>query len=179
MPYLVAAVVLFSAIATLNLLLTLAVIRKLRQSPPAGPKLAPDPDLPELPAGSPVPAFHAEAVSGRAVSDKSQNGSEAVYAFFDSGCSSCRPTIPRLIDYAKRHGLAPDQVVAVVGGEPADADEYVSALDGRATVILEETLGPVAAAFSIHSFPAFVIADPGGVVRRSGDSTSTLAAAAV
>jgi thiol-disulfide isomerase/thioredoxin len=179
MPYLVAAVVLFSAIATLNLLLTLAVIRKLRQSPPAGPKLAPDPDLPELPAGSPVPSFHAEAVSGRSVSDKSQSESEAVYAFFDSGCSSCRPTIPRLLDYAKRNGLTPDQIVAVVGGEAADAGEYVDALDGRATVILEETLGPVAAAFSIHSFPAFVIADPGGVVRRSGDSTSTLAAAAV
>jgi hypothetical protein len=176
MPFLIAAVVLIGAVTALNLLLTLAVIRRLRQPGTGAARSFIDPDLPELPAGSPVPPFRAETVSGRTITAQSLSGSEAVYAFFDSGCSSCRPTIPRLIAYAERRGLTPHQVVAVVGGDPADAGDYLSALDGRASVVVEDTLGPVAEAFAIHSFPAFVIADPGGIVRRSGDSASTLAA---
>jgi hypothetical protein len=174
MPFLVAAIVLIGAIAALNLLLTVAMIRRLRET--AVRPVAPPPDLPELPAGSRVPAFHAEAVSGETVTNESLTGSAAIFAFLDTGCSSCKSSLPKLVAYADANGLKPGQVIAVVGDAEGDTAAYLSLLDGVATVIVEETLGPVARAFSIDGFPAFVLSDADGVVTRSGDGDSTLTA---
>lgn len=176
MSFLVAAVVLIGVITILNLLLTMAVIRKLRNTASTGAERVAPPDLPELPAGSRVPVFHGEAISGETVSAQTTAGSAAVFAFFDTGCSACKPTVPKLIEYAKKNALPAGQVIAVVGDDGGDASEYVSELGGTATVIVEETMGNMARAFSIHGFPAFVIADADGVVVRSGNGAGTLAA---
>ncbi|WP_433257225.1 TlpA family protein disulfide reductase [Streptosporangium sp. CA-135522] len=167
---------LIGGISVLNLLLTMAVIRKLRDTASTGAGRAAPPDLPELPAGSRMPSFHGEAVSGEIVSAQTTAGSAAVFAFFDTGCSACKPTVPKLIEFARKNALPTGQVIAVVGDNDGNASEYVDELGGTATVIVEETMGSMARAFSINSFPAFVIAGADGVVVRSGHGGGTLAA---
>ncbi|MFF5205874.1 TlpA family protein disulfide reductase [Streptosporangium sp. NPDC000396] len=176
MSLLVAAVVLIGGISIVNLLLTLAVIRRLRDPAATGAGRAAPPDLPELPAGSPVPAFQGQTVSGQTVSAQTTAGSAAVFAFFDTGCSSCKPAVPKLVNFAKKHALPAGQVIAVVGDNDGNAAEYIDALGDTATVIVEETMGNMARAFSLDSFPAFVIADADGVIVRSGHGGTTLAA---
>ncbi|WP_208034781.1 redoxin family protein [Streptomyces cyanogenus] len=156
--------------AVFNLFLTMAVIRRLKQN---APDLA-EPDLPELPPGSRLPDFHGESISGTPVTAHTVAGTDSIFAFYDTGCSACKTTIPQLIGYAQGKGLKPDQVIAVVGGDRAAADVYAAELDGVATVIVEDTLGPVASAFSISGIPAFVQVDSGGTVVRSGTARGVL-----
>ena len=174
MEFLVAVVALIGALTVLNLLLIMAVIRRLKKmnslSVPDGS------DIPELPIGIRIPDFRAESTSGAVVTTGDLIGSESVFAFFDTGCSVCKTTIPKLIDHANAQGLKADHVIAVVGGRDSAA-EYVDGLDGAATVIVEDSLGPVAAAFSISGFPAFVVVDGDGRVLRAG-TQSTLTAMA-
>ena len=134
-------------------------------------------DIPELPIGSRIPDFRAESTSGAVVATEDLLGSEAVFAFFDTGCAVCKTTIPKLIDHADAHGLKADQVIAVVGGRENSAADYVNGLEGAATLILEDSLGPVAAAFSIPGFPAFVVVDGDGRVVRAGTQSSLTAKA--
>jgi thiol-disulfide isomerase/thioredoxin len=172
MEFLVSIVALIGAMSVLNLLLTMAVIRRLKQKP-SDPI---EPDLPELPAGSKLPVFRGESVSGAVVASADLAGSGSLFAFFDTGCSVCKPTVPKLVEYARDNGLKADQVIAVIGGDRVAATEYVEELDGAATVIVEETLGPVASAFSITGIPAFVEVDSTGTVVRSGTARSVLTA---
>lgn len=175
MGFLVAVVALISAMTVLNLLLIMAVMRRLKQVKSFSTTNDNESDIPELPIGSRIPDFRAESTSGAVVTTGDLVGSESVFAFFDTGCSVCKTTIPKLIDHAVVHGLKADQVIAVVGGSENSAGEYVEKLNGSATVILEESVGPIASAFSIAGFPAFVIVDDDGRVARAG-TQSTLTA---
>ncbi|MUL40258.1 redoxin domain-containing protein [Streptomonospora sp. PA3] len=180
MEILVGFVVLIGAVALLNLLLTMAVVRRLRQlaEQPAARGSA-GPELEEVPAGSPVPSFRSRTLPGEPVTSESLLGRETVFAFFDTGCSVCKSAIPKLLAHAAEKRLTPGQVVVVVGDQGGESGEYTGRLDGAATVILEPRLGPVAQAFGIQGVPAFVRADARGTVVTSGNTVDALAPARV
>ncbi|MDX3312768.1 TlpA family protein disulfide reductase [Streptomyces sp. NPDC054884] len=175
MRFLVAVVVLIGALTVLNLFLTMAIIRRIKQTNVAPRREGSE--IPELEVGTRIPDFRAESTSGAVVTNADFFGTEAVLAFYDTGCAVCKTTIPKLIDHAQVNGLKADQVIAVVGGRGNSAADYVDGLDGAATVVLEDSLGPVASAFSIPGFPAFVVVDADGRVVRAG-TQSTLDARA-
>ncbi|MEU4357527.1 TlpA family protein disulfide reductase [Streptomyces virginiae] len=173
MPYLVAAVVLLGVLSLLNLLLTTAVIRKLRKRP--SDALGDfNVDLEELPPGMRVPEFHAESVSGSLVNPAVLAGSEAIIAFFDTNCDACKPAVGEVVKYARAHNMRPEQVIGVIGGNATDALFYLEGLNGVATVITEEGMGPVTTAFSLHGVPAYCIVDGDGVIVRSGNTKTGL-----
>ncbi|MDT0302461.1 TlpA family protein disulfide reductase [Streptomonospora wellingtoniae] len=175
MEILVGFVVLIGAVTLINLLLTLAVVRRLRRldERPAAQAAAP-PQLDELPAGSPVPRFRSRTLAGEAITSDDLLGQETVFAFFDTGCSVCKTVIPKLAAHADANGLKPGQVVVVIGDQGAESGEYTRELDGVATVIVEPRMGPVAQEFGIQGVPAFVRADAEGVVMRSGTTVAAL-----
>ncbi|GAA1768975.1 MULTISPECIES: TlpA family protein disulfide reductase [Streptomonospora] len=176
MEILVGFVVLIGAVALVNLLLTLAVVRRLRlMSEQPTTRSAAPPELDELPAGRPVPPFRGRTLTGEPIAADDLLGHETVFAFFDTGCSVCKTTIPKLVGHADANGLKPGQVVVVIGDGGGEPDEYARELDGAATVIVEPRLGPVAQEFGIQGVPAFVRADAEGVVMRSGTSVAALA----
>ncbi|MEU2914638.1 peroxiredoxin family protein [Streptomyces massasporeus] len=172
MGFLVAVVALIGALTVLNLLLIMAIMRRLKQQNSVSNANSNGSDIPELPVGSRIPDFRAESTSGAVVAARELVGADSVFAFFDTGCSVCKTTIPKLRDHAEAHGLKADQVIAVVGGSESAAGEYVEQLDGVATVIVEESVGPVASAFSISGFPAFVVVDGDGLVVRAGTQST-------
>lgn len=171
MPVLIAAVVLVGAIAVLNLLLTMAVIRRLRRYEAA--QGAPLPDSgPKV--GATIPEFSGETLSGETVATTDVSSAEAVFAFLSTTCSACPTSLPYLVEYAQARELKAAQVVAVIGGEQADAGEFLDALAGKATVIMEAAMGPITQSFDVSAFPTFVMTNAEATVTRTVSGSQPL-----
>ena len=166
MGVLVAAVVVLTALTLFNLVLTMALVRRLRrlEDPGRGGTFPEFPDLEEVPAGRPVPDFTATTRDGVEISAKERLGDRAVYAFFDTSCGTCKKQLQPLVDFARRAGLA-------------DADAYTSVLEGHATIVMQSLGDEVGLAFSPGGIPAVILADADGVVVRSGVEVRSVAAA--
>lgn len=147
MSYLTAAVVLIGLLCVFNLLLTLGLIRRLKQLGGAsaghvGPPIA-------LGPGSPVGEFAAATLDGEQVSHETVEG---LVGFFSAGCEPCHKLIPGFT--AQARALGRENVLAVVAGEDAEA---VEALSPVARVIVEDFEGPVAGAFQNTWTPALYL----------------------
>jgi thiol-disulfide isomerase/thioredoxin len=174
MPFLIAAVVLVGAIAILNLVLTLAVIRRLRRNEAAGAMPVED----SGPAvGSPVPAFTGRTTAGETFDNDALAGAPSVIAFFSTTCPACKSALPHLQEYAEHHGLKPSQVLVVIGGEPEDADHFIDKLTPIATIVFEPSMGPISTSFAVTAFPTFVMVGDDAVVSRSLSGSQRLIAA--
>jgi cytochrome oxidase Cu insertion factor (SCO1/SenC/PrrC family) len=181
MGILIAAVVVLTALTLFNLVLTLALVRRLRHSenPGRAGAFPVFPDLEEVPAGRAIPEFTATTRDGAEISAKERLGDRAVYAFFDTSCGTCKKQLQPLVDFAKEAGLSPEQVIAFVGHEDpeADPDAYTSVLEGHPTVVMQSLGDEVGLAFSPGGIPAIILADADGVVVRSGVEVKSVAAA--
>ena len=169
MGILIAAVVLLTALSLFNLVLTLAVIRRLRTPEAAPGRGAPRmPDLDEVPSGAPVPDFTARSAAGIPVSSADRLGDRAVYAFFDTACGVCEGQLRPLADFVVRAGLAPEQVIVFIGDEKGEARRYASVVEDRTTVVVQAAGEDTGRVFGLRGVPAFVLADADGTVVRSG-----------
>ncbi|MFD6099498.1 TlpA family protein disulfide reductase [Nocardiopsis flavescens] len=181
MAILTAAVVVLTALALFNLVLTMALVRRLRRVESTGHRgsLPAFPDLERLPAGRAVPEFTATSATGAEVSSRERVGDRAVYAFFDTDCGICKKQLRPLVEFAADAGLAPEQVIAFIGHEnpDADVDAYTSVLENRATIVMQSLDDEVGRAFSPGGVPAVVLADADGIIVRSGVEVEDLATA--
>jgi AhpC/TSA family len=180
MPYLAAAVGLVGALCVLDLLLTLAVIRRLRElsarltaleayGPARGPSW--------LPVGSNIPEFSAITMDGEAISHRDLASGWAVIAFLHSGCEPCRRLVPELkayIDGASTEGL---RALAVVSGEEEAAPGgLASELREVAAVVRGADAAAVVRAFDVRSFPTLYAVE-GGAIQAAGTHVRQLPAA--
>lgn len=160
MPYLVAAVVLVGALCAVNLLLTLAVIRRLREH---SARL--DADRPARPplvtAGTALPEFASAASDGTELSREFFTGPTLV-GMFSTTCSACHERLPEFT--AKARSLGPGRALAVVVDDQRDAGAFTAALTPVATLAVEPPDGPLAKAFQVTFFPAFYLVDDRAVI---------------
>lgn len=162
MGALTAAVIFVSLLCFFDLLLSFAIIRKLRREPREGrpaPKL---PGLAALSGGLSIPAFTARTVSGTQLSLAELTGRPAAFAFFASECKSCREHLDQFVDYARGFPGGASQVAVIIAGSADGAADIIAALTGLAHIVIEPDFGPVATAFSVGAFPTFVTLDPDG-----------------
>ena len=155
MPYLIAAVVLLAVLGLLNLLLTLAIVRRMRTMNPV--QLPPEP----LSQGSPIRPFTATTINGRTVSEYDLRGGQALVGYFSPGCPPCEAALPRFISYAA--GLDRERVLAVIvddtgtgAGDPT--------LEAVAQVVVASEHAPVVEALSAYGYPAVFLLDEDGRV---------------
>jgi thiol-disulfide isomerase/thioredoxin len=161
MAYLSAAVVLVGVIAAVNLLLTVGVIRRLREHTAQLAVLRGPAQEAAVPIGSPVGDFSARDVAGRPVDGQGLAG-RSLIGFFSPGCAPCKEQLPGFVEQAAR---TTDTVLAVVAGEdPGETAETAERLGAVATVVVEPALGPVQRTFGVTSYPAFVLVRDGFVV---------------
>ncbi|GCD94755.1 peroxiredoxin family protein [Embleya hyalina] len=141
MPYLVAAVVLLALITAVNLLLTLGVIRRLREqsSPPHGGHAASDPPAHGLRPGVRPESFTATTTDGERISDSDVHG---MVGFFSAHCTPCHTLAPRFAEQAEVMGR--DRVIAVIAGTDPELSAVLAPV---ARVIVEDYDGAVQAAF--------------------------------
>ncbi|MFF2269376.1 hypothetical protein ACFVTZ_14005 [Cellulosimicrobium cellulans] len=180
MIVLTVAVILLAALVGFNLLLTVALARRLRDVEAKGAGRSRGavilPDLDEVKAGTPVTAFSAVTTSGRTITEEDRFGDRTVYGFFDTGCGVCAEQLRPLVETVRRGGFTTDQVIAFVTHDPdgeADLEKYTSVLESYVTVVVHRE-GEVTRPFEPGGFPGFVLADPAGLALRSGVEVSHL-----
>lgn len=183
MQALTAAVVLLGIICAMNLLLVVALARRVRESSGgAGPGIRPgfSPAAYRMPPGTRPGPFHAYTAGGAEVSLHSLRGSRALVGFFAAGCEPCHEQLPAFAELAETIPGGLSQVLAVVSGRQDKVPELTAMLDGVASVVIEEakpgTLGPVAHAFQAYGRPSYYLLDSSGTVTASAPTVAQLTA---
>jgi hypothetical protein len=159
-------------LAVVNLVFTLAVVRRLREHTELISKLGtPGPMRGDtmLPAGQSVGGYAATTVDGATVSADDREGRELV-GFFSLGCQPCAERLPEFVASAGDHPGGRHRVLAVVAGrdDEGDARSYVDKLTPVARVVREDMGGPLQKAFAVQGYPAIGLIDESGVVVVSG-----------
>jgi len=168
MVYLTAAVVLLGTVAVLNLVLTVGVVRRLREHAAKLAGSAGGPDLSEImiEVGARVGDFTATTTGGLPVSRDELLGHTMV-GFFTPHCPPCRTAVPAFVEVAAGLPGRGEQALAVVVGEAGPAQAFAGEFPDWVRVVIEPDsphLGPVAAGFSVVAFPSFGLVDRGGVL---------------
>ncbi|MEV8637013.1 TlpA disulfide reductase family protein [Streptosporangium sp. NPDC051023] len=174
---LIAAVVVVGLFGVLNLLLLLAVLRRLRDYEAkwarAGlDRLVERKSSPE--SGYRVADFEATALDGATVSLRDLEA-PLFTGFFSTGCPSCREEVPRFIEYAAAMPGGPERKLVVVSGTVEQGADIIDAVRQVARVVVEPQDGPVTGAFGVQGSPTFVLLNQDGTVRTSAVSVRELA----
>jgi hypothetical protein len=174
MALLSAVVGVLAVVTALNLLVTLALVRRLRGiEARAGSTAGPALPAPGLPVGD----FIETAIGGESVNTAAL-GTEALVAFLSPGCDPCRTVADAMLT---RRDRLPETVIALLAGDPDDAAAVAFATDLGvvATVAFIEVSGPAAKAFGgIRDFPTLVRVEH-GVVAAAGHDLDDLVVAEV
>lgn len=164
--FLTALVVVVGVLAAFDLLLTVGVVRRLRQHTE---KLA---NLPTMSTplaimigeGERAEDFAATTTDGEPVSRDLLSGRTLV-AVLSPDCSACQERLPEFISRAETFPGGRRQVLAVLAGEPEQVEEYRERLKPVARVVIEPPGdGPVATALKVQGWPAFAVLDADGTV---------------
>ncbi|MEV5379825.1 hypothetical protein B7P34_12670 [Streptosporangium nondiastaticum] len=158
MPVLIAAVVLVGLLCTLDLILTLGVIKRLRDhtallakaaegSPPGRP--------PVIKVGEEVGEFSAVSVDGEVLTRASLSG-DTLVAFFSPSCGPCHEMLPKFAEYARTVPGGRKQVLAVVVGTPDRAKGQVAGLTSVARVVVQDADLALTDAFQVFGFPTLL-----------------------
>ncbi|WP_327048275.1 redoxin domain-containing protein [Microbispora sp. NBC_01189] len=174
MAVLIAAVILLGGLVLLNLLLTGAVIRKLRK--PAS-ESRPDwghPQNPGLPAGAEVPAFSALTVANTKVTADDFAGERTLIGFFSTDCRHCLPKAPVFVATARDAEADGVRALAVVVAGQEDPTDLINALTDDVSVVVEGESGSMVGAFAITAFPWFFLVGPDATVAATGHEPDRL-----
>jgi thiol-disulfide isomerase/thioredoxin len=155
---LVAATILIGVVALLNLTLTFAVIRRLREQAarPAGdrgPGVLPEP-LAAL-IGRDLPDFTAVTTAGQTFSRDDVVGRPHLLGFFSVTCAPCKDQAPLFAEEAGDHS------VAVVTGDGDGVQDLLNLLPGT-VVITGAEANALAAGLGVRAFPSIVRTDERG-----------------
>jgi thiol-disulfide isomerase/thioredoxin len=173
------AVALVGLLCLLDLVLTLGVVRRLREHAEVLANL-PGQGGAEPPVGAAVGPFAARAVDGERVT-QDHLVDQTLVAFFSPGCAPCEELRPAFVRFAAAHPGGRGQVLAVLtapaeldSGEHADA---VAELAPVARVVVQEQGDEVvAAAFGVRRYPTLCLVDANGRIAASGSSLTSLRA---
>lgn len=175
LPYLIAAVVLVGVLCLLDLLLTVAVIRRLREHAGRLDRLGtgamPEPGIAP---GTVAPAFETTATDGRSVTQNDLGA--GVLAFVSVSCEACEEQMPRFERYVAEAGLPSSKVLVVVVDRQEPPAEYVAGLETYATVVVENHEGTVGAPWRALAFPMFYSVDEHLTVRTTSFDVAGLPA---
>lgn len=191
MEYLVAGLLLAAALTALNLLLTVAAVRRWRAhatAPPDGGHHGHghghdhghdggEPELGIAP-GDRMPAFTATAADGTTVTAADLAGRPALLAFLSLECPGCDDSVPGFAEHARRVRDAGGLVLATVVGVDAAGSDLAAQLAGVADHVVPEFLdAPLGTAFGVRLYPGFAHYGPDGVATATSVGLDRLNAA--
>ncbi|WP_026212553.1 TlpA family protein disulfide reductase [Longispora albida] len=169
MAYLTAAVVLVGGLCVLNLLLTLGVIRRLREHTELLSRRGSVADDRTPQPGQVIGEFSS---GGLVTADL---GERTLVGFFSPSCAPCKEMLPSFVELAK--GYAGPVVAVVVAAGDEDAPGSVAALEPVARVVVEAPGGAAGKAFGVSAWPTFLVVS-GGRVEVAGHDVDSVAARA-
>ncbi|MEU6097840.1 hypothetical protein [Streptomyces sp. NPDC047079] len=149
MYVLTAALLLVAALCLLNLLLTIGVIKRLREHAEI---IAPIRQQAGIRTGDEVGDFSVLGVDGERL-DRASLTHDSVVAFFAPDCRACEALLPDFIRWAEADENGRNRRMAVVIGDASACSELVAMLRPVAHVVVEEPLGTVSTAFRTSATP--------------------------
>jgi hypothetical protein len=159
MFFLTTAVVLVGLLCALDLVLTLGVIRRLREHTDLLAELRGGPGV--IAVGEPVDEFVTSTVDGEEFGSAALTG-ETLVAFFSPDCRPCKEKMPWFIEYARTRPGGRDQVMAVVVGDADEAAPAAADLSPVARVVVEAAGGPLNTAFKVRAYPSVLVVERTG-----------------
>lgn len=169
MNFLLAAVTLLAVLCLGNLLLTFAVLRRLREHEqrlaglgPAGPPAA------EELVGRTMPRFTGTSTRGEPVSDTAGR----LVGFFSAACSSCHEQAAAFAGHPDAGRVA---FVVLEPAPEADRAAILRALGDSPTVLVDPTSKAVAEQLGVRAFPLLMRTDRSDTVVAARHSLVTLA----
>ncbi|WP_340383901.1 TlpA disulfide reductase family protein [Streptomyces sp. SS7] len=167
MPYVITFLVLLGVLSLFNLVLSLGLIRRLREDTAKTAARSAGPPVMHA-AGERVGAFRATATDGAMLSDALLRGAPTLVGAFAQGCPECEERLPLFAEYAAGFQGGPGHVVAVLVGDPDALRDKIAMLEPVARVVLEGKDGAVGSALGVRGYPAFGVLDDQAVVQASG-----------
>lgn len=167
MPLLSAAVVLVGVLCLFDLVLTLGVVRRLRDHTERLSAMLAAPEETALAKpGDDVKPFTTTTVDGEAISDADFTDPTLV-AVFSPDCPACETQVAPFVDYARTFPGGAERTVVVIASETAGG-RYRREVDGLGRIVTEAELrGPVQKALSTRGYPAFFVVVDGRVAQSS------------
>jgi hypothetical protein len=162
-----AAVVVVGALTVLNLILTLGVLKRLReQAEQQANTGSSEPTDPIMQPGETPDDFDVVSVDGEPVTRDGVSGLRLV-AFVSPLCDMCEAQIPGLLDRAASMPGGRENVLVVVIGKGEGTAEYAEKFRDVAKVVVEPGNGQVNRAFRLGGVPAFGLLDEEARIVRS------------
>ena len=157
MTVLTAALLCVGALCLLDLVLTLGVVKRLREHTEMLSTVEAAPGRKaSLGAGEEVGDFTAVTVDGvPLVRDQLDDGT--LVAFFSPTCQPCKEKLPKFVEFARSLPGGRERVVAAVIGGTEEAAPLNSALAPVAQVVNEEYDGPLSSAFQATAYPTVLM----------------------
>ena len=167
MTVLTVAVVFVGVLCLLDLVLTLGVVRRLRDHSERLATLQAPPDETAIAAqGDHITPFEASTVDGETIS-VADLAEPTLVAFFSPDCPACVQQLPKFVDYAHTFPGGPARTLIVITSRSGGA-KYHAELTGLGRIVTEpELTGDVQKAFSTRGYPAFLVVVDGVVAQSS------------
>jgi peroxiredoxin len=164
--YVVAGMVVLAGLILLDLALTMAIVRKLRQHTAKLSTFSAMASMkPGLAPGQRVPPFEVVTTTGTSISATSLRG--GAIAFMSTTCKACPEQLPALREYLTSARADGTPTLAVIEGEGDDAARMAASLQGLTSVVVEQEGGPAHKAFQVRGYPSFFVLDPDSVIHTA------------
>jgi hypothetical protein len=165
MPALVAATVLLGLLCTLNLVLIVGVVKRLRGHSALlaehRREREPGPVPEGLAVGEAVGDFTASTVDGALLTPDDVRD-ETLVAFFSPGCAPCVAEVPRFVDHVRTTlSGRRERAWAVVVDDGTEDTSFVSQLSAVARVFVEQQGGSLESAVQASVYPMVLSMAPG------------------
>lgn len=159
MPYVIAAVVVLAVLAAVNLVLTLGIVKRLREHTQMIVGMN-DAGRTCKGLGEEIGAFSATTTDGQTLTHRAFEAKTLV-GFFSPTCPPCREKLPRFVAHARTFPGGRDRVLAAVVGDLDGNADMIRALTPVARVVVEKNNEePLGAAFRVMGFPSVVTVGP-------------------
>ncbi|WP_217211875.1 hypothetical protein [Streptomyces sp. AC550_RSS872] len=153
MIFLIAAVVLVGLLCVFDLLLTLAVLRRLREHSAELGRLGTGPDLR-------TQMYDPQILVGTKAPDLAGESGVRLVAFLDAHCESCHEHAAEFAETARAH----DDVLAIVSGEGREADELRTLVGPGIPLVQGEDARTRVLAIGLRAFPTFLLVEADGTI---------------
>lgn len=166
MAILSAAVVLVGVLCALDLILTVGVVKRLREHSDFLAALGSGGTRPSLETGDEIGEFETVTLDGTAL-HRDTLDRDTVVAFFAPDCKPCEEKLPRFLEFAQAFPAGRDGLLVALVGDAATCAALSAKLNPVARVVVEEQGGPLCSAFGVSGTPTVLLAGPGaGPARR-------------
>jgi thiol-disulfide isomerase/thioredoxin len=158
MEILLMAVVLVGALCVVDLLLTVGVIKRLREHTELL-AMAGSGSKASLAAGQLVGEFSTVTTDGESLTRNSLQG-ETLVAFLSPQCKPCNEVLPKFIEYARAIGDRERVLAVIAQDEVEQVAPFLAELEPVARTVVEANSDPVNAAFQVTSYPVKLLVRP-------------------